>query len=206
MTQADIHSTNRELPISRRGLVTGAAAAGFLQLVGCATSSPVSTDDPNLSLVAGYIDMADAPSKLEWVSLKDHSSAKPQFYGAAVVEGVFFHVGIRAGSYQVDSFGGQGGIPLLTSRPFEYSWGARGRNETAVRIAEPGCYFLGSYAYVPERSGFFEPGKFSMHRRSQPSQRDVFQRVMMAIEARDDLRAYKFQVARLRRALEGLTA
>ena len=107
-------------------------------LAGCASTEDVDVKDATVSLVFGYFDMKDAPSDLEWVSLKRYGTADEKqkagwSYTLAAKEGLFFHVGIRPGSYQVDRFGGTGGIPLLTRRPFEYDFGGRGRNR--IRLA-----------------------------------------------------------------------
>jgi len=104
--------------VTRRWLLTTALA---FVLAGCASAPPVDTKDETRSLVFGYFDMTDAPSGLEWVSLRKYDSAQKagQWYGLAVRDGLFFHVGIGPGSYQVEKFGGMGGIVLLTRRPFE---------------------------------------------------------------------------------------
>ena len=104
-------------------------------LAGCASTRPVDPKDPSLSLIYGYFDMKDAPSGLDWVSLKQYGSKDGGWYRLRAKEGLFFHVGVEPGSYQVDKFGGMGGIPLLTRREFEYDFGSKGRNATAVRIA-----------------------------------------------------------------------
>jgi hypothetical protein len=94
--------------VTRRWLLTTAMA---LTLAGCASAPPVNTSDETRSLVFGYFDMTDAPSKLEWVSLRKYDSTqKPgEWYGLAVRDGLFFHIGIAPGSYQVEKFGGMGG-------------------------------------------------------------------------------------------------
>ena len=43
-----------------------------LSLAGCSSTSPVSTTDESLSLVYGYFDMKDAPTKVQWVGLKQY--------------------------------------------------------------------------------------------------------------------------------------
>src|SRR4051794_33210086 len=108
-------------------------AALALALAGCASTKTVDVNDQTVSLIFGYFDMKDAPSDLEWVSLKQYVAMgeKPKeasYYSLAAKDGLFFHIGVEPGSYQVDRFGGTGGIPLLTRRPYEYDFGSRGRN------------------------------------------------------------------------------
>jgi hypothetical protein len=183
------------------------ALASALLLGGCAGSRPVDPGDENLSLVFGYFDMKDAPSSLEWVSLRKYDSKQKdgEWYTLAAKDGLFFHVGIEPGSYQVDKFGGTGGIPLLTRRPFEYSYGAKGRNATAIRIQKPGVYFLGSHRYVNHAGqGLFEPDKFDMQPAPAPSEKELLQKLVQRLESDKDLSAYTRQLQLARQRLSKL--
>ena len=176
-------------------------------VAGCAsTPPPVDPNDESLSLVYGYFDMSDAPSKLEWVSLKKYGSTKKggEWYGMAVREGVFLHIGISPGSYQVDSFGGMGGIPVLSSRQFEYDFGGKGRNTTAIRIQSPGAYFLGSHKFEDHSGGLFKPDMFDMKPVNTPGEREVLERVIAAMESEDDLKPYTRQLAMAKQRLASL--
>lgn len=191
----------------RRALAGGAALLGAAALGGCAsTADNVDPNDGRLSVVVGFVDMSQAPSSLQWVSIKAYGPGTDHYFKARVDNGVFFHVGVEPGSYQIDKFGGQGGIPLLTARPFEYEWGTRGRNATAIRIQQPGVYYLGAYAYVPEKTGLFEPGRFSMRELGRPGEREVLRRVLAVIEADTQLRRYTIQIERLKRRIASLPA
>ncbi|MGH7229634.1 MAG: hypothetical protein ACREIH_10540, partial [Nitrospiraceae bacterium] len=132
-----------------------------LVLGGCA-GTPIDPKDESVSLVFAYFDMADAPSNLQWASLKRYDAKEPVWYDMAARDGLIFHIGIAPGSYQVEKFGGQGGIPLLTRAPYEYKFGTRGRNETAIRIQKSGVYFLGAYKYIDHPGGLFKTDKFQM--------------------------------------------
>lgn len=192
-------SMDRRLAL-RAGPLLAAAALG-----GCATTADnVDPSNGRLSVVVGFVDMAKAPSSLQWVSIKAYGPGSDHFFKARVDHGVFFHIGVDPGSYQIDRFGGRGGIPLLTSRPFEYEWGTRGRNATAIRIQQPGVYYLGAYEYLPENTGFFEPGRFSMRELSRPGEREVLQRALAVIEGDAELRRYTIQIERLRRRIASL--
>jgi len=174
-------------------------------LAGCASSPPVDTKDTTVSVVFGYFDMQDAPSNLEWVSLRKYDSAKKdgEWYRLAVREGLYFHVGIAAGSYQVSKFGGTGGIPLLTRRQFEYDFGSKGRNTTAVRIRTAGIYFLGSHKYINHAGkGLFDPDRFEMEAIKAPTEKELLQRLLKELETDNALSGYSRQreLARLRLA------
>lgn len=174
------------------------AALALLLAAGCAsTPDPVDTNDESVSLVFGYFDMKDAPSGLDWVSLKKYDSkAKDgEWYRMAARDGLFFHVGIEPGSYQVDKFGGMGGIPLLTRRPFEYNYGGKGRNATAVRITRPGVYFLGAHRYVNRAGkGLFAADKFDMQPAPAPGEKELLARLIKALESDEELSGYTRQL------------
>lgn len=173
------------------------AGAGLLG--GCAVTrdnvDPAATD---LSVIAGHIDMRGAPSNLRWVSIKAYGPGADNHYIARVEDGFFFHVGIEAGSYQIDKFGGVSGIAGFGGRFHEYEWGTRGRNETAVRINRPDVYFVGSWRYVAERSGMFEAARFDMQPARSPGEQEVLRRVLQVMEGDSSLRVYAHQKQRLR--------
>lgn len=176
------------------------ALAAALLVGGCASTEDVDVKDETVSLVFGYFDMKEAPSSLEWVSLKrygrpDEKQKDGWVYTLPAKDGLFYHVGIRPGSYQVDRFGGTGGIPLLTSRPFEYDFGGKGRNRTALRIERPGVYFLGAHRYVNHAGkGFFDPDKFEMQAAKAPSEKELLQRLIQVLESDRSLAAYGRQL------------
>jgi len=174
-------------------------------LAGCASAPPVDPKDETVSVVFGYFDMKNAPSSLAWVSLKHYDgNAKGERYTMAVRDGLFFHVGIGPGSYQVDKFGGTGGIPFLTRRPFEYDFGGKGRNDTAVRIKKPGLYFLGSYKYIDHAGGFFEPDKFEMQPGSEPTEKQLLERLVKELQSDKELTQYSRQIQVVKRRLAEL--
>jgi hypothetical protein len=179
-------------------LVLALAAA----LGGCAGAPPVDPKDETVSLVYGYFDMKDAPSKLDWVRLKQYESKSEGGYLMNVKSGLFFHVGVQPGSYQVDKFGGNGGF---FSNPAEYNFGGKGRNATAVRIQKPGVYFLGVHKYVNHPGkGLFAPDKFDMQPAKAPSEKELLQRVIKHIEGDRDLQAYTRQLRLARQRLSEL--
>lgn len=183
------------------------SAVMALVLAGCASVEPVSPKDETVSLVYGYFDMKDAPSTLEWVRLKKYGSGTKdgEGYSISAKEGLFFHIGIEPGSYQVESFGGTGGIPLLTRRPFEYDYGSKGRNTTAVRIQKPGVYFVGSHRYINHAGkGLFAADKFEMQRAKSPAEREILQQVIQRFESDKELQQYTRQLQQARKRLSEL--
>ena len=179
-------------------------AMGFaiFTLSGCA-GTPVDPKDDTLSLVYGYIDMKDAPSPLEWVSIKRYGAPKQAYYNAAAKDGLFWHVGIEPGSYQVEKFGGAGGIPMFKSE-YEYNFGTKGRNQTAIRIQTPGVFYMGAYKYIDHPGGFLKQDQFDMQTVKQPTEKEILQKLTMQLESDKDLRLYTRQLAIAKKRLASL--
>ena len=180
-----------------------AALILVLLLAGCA-GTPIDPKDESVSLVFGYFDMDDAPSNLQWVSLKRYGDPDPVWYGMAVRDGLIFHIGIAPGPYQVEKFGGTGGIPFLSSQRYEYNFGTRGRNDTAVRIQKPGIYFLGAYRFVNHSGGLFRADKFEMKPIQQPSEKELLQRLITVLESDSETKMYTRQIVLAKRRLADL--
>jgi hypothetical protein len=173
-----------------------------LAVGGCASDGPpVDPQDESRSIVFGYFDMTDAPSSVEWVSIKRYGD-KPVWYQLAVKDGLFFHVGIEPGAYQVDKFGKNPGF--LSNTRYVYNFGTRGRNETARRIDKPGLYFLGAYKYVKHSTGWFEQGKFEMQPVDAPSEKELLTRLVKILESDKELQGYSRQLALAKRRLSQL--
>ena len=176
-------------------------AALACALAGCASGGSVDAKDETLSLVYGYFDMKEAPTKLEWVSLKHYDGKEQGRYLLSAKDGLFLHIGIEPGSYQVDKFGGGGGF---LSTPTEYSYGARGRNATAIRIQKPGVYFVGAHRYVNHPGGFFKADKFNMEPAKTPTEKELLQRVVKQLETDKELAPYTRQLQQARQRLSQL--
>ncbi len=174
-----------------------------LALGGCA-GTPIDPKDESVAMVYAYFDMADAPSNLEWASLKRYGEKGGVWYDMAAREGLVFHIGIAPGSYQIEKFGGMGGIPILTRKPYEYHFGTRGRNGTAVRIAKPGVYFLGAYKYIDHAGGLFKADKFEMKSIQTPSEKELLQRLITLLESDSDLKMYRHQITLAKQRLSEL--
>lgn len=178
-----------------------ALAVAFAALLAGCGSNPVSPDDETLSLVFGYFDMKDAPTKAQWVGLKAYGGKDVGAYTMPVKDGLFFHVGIEPGSYQVDNFGGSS----FWRGEYVYNFGGKGRNSTAVRIQKPGVYFLGAHSYVKHAGkGFFSADTFDMEPAKTPTEKELLQRVIKALETDRDLAAYTRQLKLARERLSKL--
>lgn len=172
-----------------------ASLLGLLTLLvaGCATSDPVDPKNQSLSLVYGYIDMTDAPSSLGWVRIKLYDG-KNTSYEVPGHKGLFLHVGVGPGPYQVERFGRH--ATFFSNTDYTYNFGTRGRNETAIKIEKPGVYFMGAYKYVDIPTGWFEEDKFRMERTPTPSERELLTKVLAILQ--DDYPEYTRQIAMVR--------
>jgi len=180
-----------------------AAMAVMVMLAGCASTEPVDPKNERTSLVFGYFDMKDAPSSLDWVSIKQYG-ASSAYYRAGAKEGLFWHVGVDPGSYQVEKFGGLKRV-LVFSSEVQYNYGTHGRNDTAIRVLTPGIYFMGAYRYVTHDGGFFSADKFEMEPVKSPSEKELLTRLVAELESDKDLRAYTRQLALAKRRLAELS-
>ena len=156
----------------RIGLALGLVALG---LVACASGGPErDINDAANSLVFGYIDMSDAPTGVAYASLMQVAPpTNAPYWALAVRKGLFYHAALPPGSYQLSSFGGSG--VLAGERRYIFP---RQGNQTALRVAKPGIYFLGSFKYKTEKSGMFEQGKFSIENVNKPTEADLLKRIL----------------------------
>jgi hypothetical protein len=164
-------------PISRSSVLKPAAAllVSALLLSGCASTPGRDINDPTSSLVFGFVDMSEAPTDVDWVSLKQVGApADEGFWSLGVDDGLVYNEYLPVGSYQMAQFGGSG----FMAGDVRYNFPSYGKNETAVRIAKPGIYFLGSYKYLKVKTGFFEAGKFDFKRVDAPGERELLERIL----------------------------
>jgi hypothetical protein len=160
----------------------GVAAAAPL-LGGCASGTPVDPRDDRYSVLCGHIDGRAAG--IDWVQVEQDGS-EPAYYLIDFDRstGVFFHVGIEPGDLQVQKFGNDHS---------EYNWSSRGRNPTALSIARPGAYFVGSYKWVRHDRGFLKTEEFEMQRIGSPTEAEVLAVVLRQMETDEELTGYRYQ-------------
>jgi len=132
-------------------------------------------NDPSNSLVFGYVDMGDAPTKVSGAHIMQVAppTEKP-YWGADVREGMFYTYSLPPGSYRLSSLHGSS----LLRGEYQYDLGRQGGGSTTVRIEKPGIYFLGAYKYKSVKTGMFEQGKFGFERVSNPSEAELLQKLL----------------------------
>jgi hypothetical protein len=158
----------------RAGLLLLVAAV--TALAGCAGGGHGrDINDPSNSLVFGYVDMADAPTKVSGAQIMQVTppTDKP-YWGTDVRDGLFYTYYLPPGSYKLATLHGSS----FLRGEYRYSFPRQGGGNTAVRIDKPGIYFLGAYKYKDVRTGFFEQGKFDIERVSSPTEADLLQRLL----------------------------
>ncbi len=126
--------------------------------------------DENVSLVFGYIDMSEATNYLGSLYMKrlSPSSADP-FYGFICVDGMFYLGDIPPGIYKMYEFSGGNTI---------YSLPPQGKMPWDPVIEKPGLYYMGTYTYKNQPSGFFELGKFGFEKSDTPSEKELLEKLL----------------------------
>ena len=152
-----------------------ALAIAVSLLAGCAGGGHGrDINDPSNSLVFGYVDMADAPTKISGAQIMQVAppTDKP-YWGTDVREGMFYTYYLPPGSYKLATLHGSS----FLRGEYRYSFPRQG-GEQGVRIDKPGIYFLGAYKYQNVRTGMFEQSKFDIERVKTPSEADLLQRLL----------------------------
>jgi hypothetical protein len=148
-------------------------------LAGCASNEPGrSIDDPTNSLVFGYVDMADAPTSVDVVRLRQVAPPPPDdraFWRMGVRDGMFYNSYLPSGSYILASLYGSS----WWRGEYQYNFPRQqGGGDTAVRADKPGIYFLGSFKYKSVKTGFLEAAKFDIERVNSPTEAELLQRML----------------------------
>jgi hypothetical protein len=132
-------------------------------------------NDPSNSLVFGFVDMADAPTKVSGAQIMQVAppTDKP-YWGTDVREGLFYTYYLPPGSYKLATLHGSS----FMRGEYQYNFPRQGGGDTAVRIDKPGIYFLGAYKYQKVRTGMFEQAKFGIERVPSPSEAELLQRLL----------------------------
>ena len=151
-------------------------AAGLL--VGCGGDSRILKPeaDPKLSFVYGYMDMKDAPTKLDWLTIRQFSPRiRNSMYHMRIHEGVFYFEIFPKGSFGVVRFGGSGNI---VTDPHAYGI-PRQDKSMRLKIKNPGIYYLGSFKYKAIKKGFLERDSFDIEKVDSPTEKEVLKRIML---------------------------
>jgi predicted small secreted protein len=159
-----------------RQLLVLSLLAALALLAGCAGGGHGrDINDPANSLVFGYVDMADAPTKVSGAQVRQVApqTDKP-YWGMNVREGLFYTYYLPPGSYQLATLHGSS----FLRGEFQYNFPRQGGGQTTVRIDKPGIYFLGAHKYKDVKTGFFEAGKFDIQRVDTPTEAQLLQRIL----------------------------
>lgn len=157
-----------------KGWLARLALFALVLAAGCASGPTRDINDPTNSLVFGYIDMADAPTKVSyaWIQQVAPPTDAP-YWQMGVQDGVFYSSYLPAGSYQLSAVGGSS----FMRGEYRYNFGRQG-NETQLRITKPGIYFLGSFKYRAVKTGIFQAGKFAIEKTKQPSEAELLKKLL----------------------------
>ncbi|HKU47841.1 MAG TPA: hypothetical protein VJQ58_13215 [Burkholderiales bacterium] len=151
--------------------------AGALALLnGCAGGGHGrDINDPSNSLVFGYVDMAEAPTKVSGAQIMQVAppTDKP-YWGTDVKEGLFYTYYLPPGSYKLATLHGSS----FWRGEYQYNFPRQGKDDTSVRIDKPGIYFLGAYKYQKVNTGFFEQAKFDIQKVKSPGEAELLERLL----------------------------
>lgn len=149
-----------------------------LLLAGCASTPELTSPEGrnDLSLVFGYVDMSDAPSKLDFVWMKRMRPVEDKpYYSFWTVDGMFFRANVPPGTYKFDKFGGHSGWKNTT---YNYRFPEQGKTELDRQIAKPGIYYVGSYRYKEIKTSFWKPDNWDLERVNSPSERELLEKML----------------------------
>jgi hypothetical protein len=173
-TQVSAQSINLKRRTFMKKLLSFIALLTALVFSGCAHMH--NPEQPNASLAYGYIDMDDAPTNVDIVTIRQYkpkpANNKP-YRTVDAVKGMFWFDQLAPGSYQLVEFGGSSCWKNMAAN---YSMQDFSRNETALVIAKPGLYYMGSYKY--RKVGGFFSNKFTIERAATPSEKQLLQKML----------------------------
>lgn len=151
----------------------------FLLLASCSPPIPKSppvagAEVERMSMVFGYIDMADAPSNLTQVQMKRMRPLddKP-YYGFGVKDGLFYRIDVPRGAYKFTKITG-----VKWNTVYNYKLEAQGKGDLDQNVQKPDLYFAGAWNYKPHKKGWFQQDEFELTPASSPSEREVLERIL----------------------------
>ena len=153
-----------------------------LALAGCAGTETVAweMDDPLNSMIVAYVDMEDAPTDLDWASLKQVvPPTDTPYWSFAVDDGLIFQPYVREGAYQLAAFGGSS----FLAGEHQYNFPEYGAD--GIMIKHPGLYYVGAYRYVEVETGWLEQDKFDLVPIEGMTEIDVLNKLLQNDEIKD---------------------
>jgi len=150
--------------------------AALAALAGCAGGGHGrDINDPTNSLVFGYVDMSDAPTKVSGAQIMQVAPPTDRpYWGTDVRDGLFYTYYLPPGSYKLSTLHGSS----FLRGEYQYNFPRQGGGNTTVRIEKPGIYFLGAYKYKTVKTGFFEGAKFGIEPVASPTEAELLQRIL----------------------------
>lgn len=159
---------------------------GFVALMaGCASTGHKITDHTDRSTVYGWLDIDDVSGNHPYASFirQYNPPIKDPYYGLNVdkFEGglLYYFYGVPNGAFKLDEIRMQSCLGFICSNTiYGYSLGAQGDVAT-IKIKKPGTYYMGSYKMAEAKTGFFEPGKFTINpTKKGPSKKKMLEHIL----------------------------
>jgi hypothetical protein len=149
-----------------------------LTLSGCGggVKAFVKSVEEEESLVFGHLDMDEAPTNLDWVSMKRlRPVSKTPYYSFGIDGSMFYRTHTPPGTYKFESFGGSS---VLRNADYKFKFPDQGKGEMDRVISSTGLYYVGSYKFKRVKTGFFEQGKFSLEKVDKPSEKELLMKLL----------------------------
>lgn len=154
-------------------------------LMGCAGGTPIA-DYSTRSVVYTWVDMSQVSgNRLTGFMMRNLSAPRDEKYYDMGWEKVgngflIWHNGFEPGQYEYHrAFMMSCAGPLCTNTVNQYDFGPDGTAPGKVRVAAPGVYFAGCYAFRKTRSGFFRPGQFDTVKTACGASKNQMLQIMM---------------------------
>ena len=166
----------------RTHLAALVCAGWVLALGACSGAIVPRPQEAGESIVYGYIDMADAPVNLQWVSIRQYAPpSDAPYWSAGVEQGTYWQWYLKPGSYAVDSFGGSG-----FNSNYTFNMPRQSRSLRLV-IKKAGIYYLGAFKYkaiAPNLAQALEitPKQYRLDPVTKPSEAAVLQMLLEKVE------------------------
>ena len=161
---------------------------------------PIDPKDTKRALIFGYIDMDEAPDDLQRLSVERIWPEPYENYECGIEDGLFWHIGVNPGVYQIDTFRAEPGFFSRSIRRFPFDTGER--NLSKRRATKPGVYFLGAYKFKAIKSD--TEGEYKIVRLHSPNEKTLLKRLLDVIESDSDLNDYKHQIRWIKKRLKKL--
>ncbi len=127
---------------------------------------------PDTALLFGYVDMSDAPSKLESAALRPSSLRRsdPSIAMRGDGEGMFYRENMPKGSYSISSIDGRGwtlGCLSFGKERYNYQLTDEGFKLHKFNLTKTGLVFLGSYKMSKVK------GKYALDDAATPTEKEL---------------------------------